>query len=344
MKYNKRYLNTSELTKWDEYVAAHPRGNFLQTSHWSRVKSISGWGTEALVLDSGSKIVAGALIFELKLPLGQSLRYVPYGPLWSEEERGARDQLLRELSEDQAYLVLRLEPYYEHDEKLALVLRKFGFTPTKRSYQPEETIVLDLTKKEEELTSEMRPTTRRYIRQAERAGLSVREDSTGAHLDRFYEIMKDVSSRVGFGIHGRDYYQKIFQEFGSSAKLFHVVQGEKILGSYFLLTQENRAWELYGGVLADAQDLRANYLLKWEVIRAMKALGVTYYDQWGVAPEGEAGHALIGVTYFKEGFGGRRVKLMGAYELPFQPVAYRLLMTLSKAASLVRSFRDVLHG
>ncbi len=341
MKYDKTYLNSSELASWDQFVSHHPHGSFLQTSHWAKVKS-PHWSSQALVLSEGGNIVAGALIFELKLPFGQMLRYIPYGPLWTDD--GNRDAILKELSAEKAGLALRLEPYYEAREKLDRTFSRLGFHRTGHSYQPEETIILDLTKPEEELLAEMRQTTRRYIRQAERAGLSVLEDPTGEKLPEFYRIMKDVSSRVGFGIHDSGYYESIFHEFGSAAKLFSVYDGKKIVGSYFLLTQDHRAWELYGGVLAEAQEKRANYLLKWAVIRAMKAQGITYYDQWGVAPEGASHHALSGVTYFKEGFGGSRLTLIGAHERVTQPLVYRALLSLSGLAALIRGLLARLHG
>ena len=56
---------------------------------------------------------------------------------------------------------------------------------------------------------------------------------------------------------------------------------------------------------------RANYLLKWEAIRAFRAEGFASYDLWGIATGG--------IAQFKEGFGGRQVDYVGARDLPLRP-------------------------
>jgi lipid II:glycine glycyltransferase (peptidoglycan interpeptide bridge formation enzyme) len=66
---------------------------------------------------------------------------------------------------------------------------------------------------------------------------------------------------------------------------------------------------------------RANYLLKWEAIRAFRADGFASYDLWGIATGG--------IAQFKEGFGGRQVDYVGARDLPLrrmQDAALRVLL------------------
>ena len=61
--------------------------------------------------------------------------------------------------------------------------------------------------------------------------------------------------------------------------------------------------------------LRANYLLKWEAIRSSRAEGATSYDMWGLVHPG--------IRQFKEGFGGREVRLIGAWDLPLSTIGWR---------------------
>jgi lipid II:glycine glycyltransferase (peptidoglycan interpeptide bridge formation enzyme) len=56
-----------------------------------------------------------------------------------------------------------------------------------------------------------------------------------------------------------------------------------------------------------AADLRANYLLKWEAIRRSREAGAEEYDLWGLP--------TAGIAHFKEGFGGREVQYVGAWDL-----------------------------
>jgi lipid II:glycine glycyltransferase (peptidoglycan interpeptide bridge formation enzyme) len=60
---------------------------------------------------------------------------------------------------------------------------------------------------------------------------------------------------------------------------------------------------------------RANYLLKWEAIRTSRLAGATSYDLWGLVHPG--------IRQFKEGFGGREVRYIGAWDLPLSGLGWR---------------------
>lgn len=335
MKYKVFILNDEERSRFDDFVRSHPQGSFLQTSAWARVKEKNGWTSQIVVLQEGDSIVGGAQIFRYGLPFGRSLSYIPYGPLWDGLKKDAPAQLLAALTESSPSAAILIEPSYVETEEMTAILEAAGFHRASHTYQPQDSLIIDLSQSEEELQANMRQTTRRYIRQAERAGLCVREADPEAEMEPFYQVLTSVSKSQHFGIHGIAYYQEIWRQF-RSAKLFFVEQGKKILGAYFLITDGDRAWELYGGVYPEAKESRASYLLKWEVIRAMKALGVRRYDQWGVAPEGMSRHELAGVTYFKEGFGGERVRLAGSYEKPRQRLYYMFISMAGRFRGLVR--------
>ncbi len=61
---------------------------------------------------------------------------------------------------------------------------------------------------------------------------------------------------------------------------------------------------------------RANYLLKWEAIRTSAEAGAASYDMWGLVHPG--------IRQFKEGFGGREVRLIGAFDLDLRPFGARM--------------------
>lgn len=336
MKYTVSVLNEAERPGFDLFVRSHPQGSFLQTSAWARVKEKNGWSSQVISLLEETRIIAGAQVFRYALPFGRSLSYIPYGPLWDGAKKEVPAKMLAALEANCPSAAILIEPSYEVTEETDTVLKKAGFKPASHAYQPQDSLVLDLSQSEEELLGKMRQTTRRYIHQAQRSGLSVREADPETEIEQFYLVLAAVSKNQHFGIHDISYYQEIWRQFQNGAKLFFVLQGEKILGAYFLITEGGRAWELYGGVYPEAQESRASYLLKWEVICAMKARGVIRYDQWGVAPAGASRHELAGVTYFKEGFGGERVRLMGAYEKPLERLYYMLISAAAWVRDRVR--------
>jgi lipid II:glycine glycyltransferase (peptidoglycan interpeptide bridge formation enzyme) len=341
------FSTEAELERWDAFVLEHPDGSFLQTSAWARVKASQGWKSRVAVALEHGEIIAGAQVFRRGLPLGLWLDYVPYGPIgeWSREllshlQQSAKDGVL-----------LKVEPRLAQDEPRISQLPQRSFQP-RPMLQPEATLLLDLRQSEEELMAGMRQTTRRYIRQAEKAELRVLEDRSHERLREFYEVLMSVNQRKKFGIHIYNYYEKIVTEFGPAVRLFFIQQQDKVLGAYFLIQMGNKSWELYGGVVDEGNKVRANYLLKWRSIQAMKAAGVEAYDQWGVAPKMEqaardkiqdrrgdarAGerdmhanegidprHPLAGVTYFKEGFGGQRMEWSEGWDWTNRPWLYRL--------------------
>jgi peptidoglycan pentaglycine glycine transferase (the first glycine) len=335
MTYQTKLLDSAEIEAYDRFVLAHPRGSFLQTSAWARVKALNGWQARVLTTLRDGRIVGGAQVFDYDLPFGKSLSYVPYGPLWDDADPKSLAELLTALKKTVRGLAMITEPNYPEIDDLTREFEKHGFTHGHEALQPGDTIIVDLSFSEEDLMSGMRQTTRRYIRQAERNFLRV-EEGGESDLKEFHQVMEAISKRQSFGIHPESYYQKIWQEFPGQARLFLVYQAQKVLGAYFLLAQGDKSWELYGGVYPEAQDLRAGYLLKWQAIRAMKTSGVRFYDQWGVAPLGDDQHELAGVTYFKEGFGGTRVKLTGSYELILDPAVYKLINLASWLRSKLR--------
>jgi lipid II:glycine glycyltransferase (peptidoglycan interpeptide bridge formation enzyme) len=70
---------------------------------------------------------------------------------------------------------------------------------------------------------------------------------------------------------------------------------------------------------AAGADSRANYLLKWEAIRSSRAAGGTSYDMWGLVHPG--------IRQFKEGFGGREIRLIGAFDLDLRSLGAWLYRT-----------------
>lgn len=309
---------------YDEFVSKIG-GSFLQTSAWSEVKSLTGWSTKVIAVFQGDGIIAGAQIFVLSLPFGQKISYVPHGPVWDPEVRGSLNIIIKALKDEAVGLALRIEPGDQVGLDLTRILSLNGYTKSPRALQPLDTIVINLSQDESELMSGMRQTTRRYIRQAERWGLRVWEDANGSKIADFYEILSSLGTKVGFGVHSLEYYRGIKDKFGDGARIFFVSRGQVVLGSYFLIAQGDRSWELYGGVTPEGQELKAGYLLKWRSLLAMKESGIRFYDQWGVAPVGDTTHKLAGVTYFKEGFGGERVVRIGAYDLVRNEFWYRLI-------------------
>jgi peptidoglycan pentaglycine glycine transferase (the first glycine) len=95
---------------------------------------------------------------------------------------------------------------------------------------------------------------------------------------------------------------------------------EKPVAFLWLAGAGRTAYELYGGVNTQGAEIKANYALKWEAIRAMQAAGYSIYDFNGRLNEG--------VSRFKDGFGPDETNYIGTYDYPLNTVGYRLWESL----------------
>ena len=93
----------------------------------------------------------------------------------------------------------------------------------------------------------------------------------------------------------------------------------------FLVGWGPRLVALYGGTNAEGRKLNAKYLINWEALKRAKAAGYATYDLWGLPNEG--------ITYFKQGWGGRQVDYVGAWDLVIDPLGARMFETRGPGTS-----------
>jgi lipid II:glycine glycyltransferase (peptidoglycan interpeptide bridge formation enzyme) len=279
--------------------------------------------------------------------LGWRLGYAPRGPIGQLDDPTLRSALLaalRDLGRSERVATLKVDPEAVADDPLGLALRS---APWRRAakVQPPRTRLIDLAPDEETLIGQMSKKHRQYVHKADREGVTVTQlsptatpNETAAALADFYRIYADTAERAGFVARVQDYYERVWSLFGLAghARLFFAVLGGERVATLFHFTCGDRAAEAYGGMTDAGADSRANYLLKWEAIRAFRAEGFTSYDLWGIATGG--------IRHFKEGFGGRQVDYTGAHDLPLRPVQDAALRVLLPAYGIAQRARLRLTG
>ena len=219
--------------------------------------------------------------------------------------------------------------------------------------QPSTTLIIDLSKTEEELLAAMKQKTRYNIRTAMRHGVTVRR-ITNDELritEEFLDVLKETAERDGFRTHAREYYKKLLQnnrhaelvsaspeipkpayrqgrqvrDDGSlSIELFCAFHNNQLLAGAIVVFFGQWAYYLHGASSSEHRDLMAPYLLHWEIMRQAKRRGCTKYDLWG------AGEEWPGVSKFKTGFAPATpfTHYPGTFDVVFKPMkywAYRLI-------------------
>ena len=295
-------------------MVASGEPHVLQSAAWGELRAATGWRVRRFVLDGG---VAQVLL--RSLPLGISVAYAPRGPLVAPERLADAIAALRDALRHERCASLLCDPEVPDDAAVRASLARAGVHASPVFVQPRRTLLMDLSKGDEELLGAMKKKTRQYIHKAERAGVVTEETRD---LDRFMKVLRAVATRDRFAIRSREYYERLLAAFGDRALLMIARLGDDDAGAMLLVRMADRAWELYGGWSGAHAEARPFYLLKWRAMLRMRQLGVRRYDMYGLA-EG-ADDPLAGVENFKLGYGGDVVAWIGALETPVRRMLYPL--------------------
>jgi lipid II:glycine glycyltransferase (peptidoglycan interpeptide bridge formation enzyme) len=218
---------------------------------------------------------------------------------------------------------LRIDPEVEldgpddADGSTRRSLAELGWRPAPE-VQPKVTRIVDLTGDEAALWGDLRGKWRQYVNRARSGGVRI-EERGREDLPAFHAIMTETAARAGSPIRTEASYRAIWDAFAPAGRvrlLFAFGADGVPQAVLFLIRAGSRVVEPYGGMTAAGAESRANYLLKWEAIRSSRAAGGTSYDMWGLVHPG--------IRQFKEGFGGREVRLIGAFDLDLRSIGARL--------------------
>jgi lipid II:glycine glycyltransferase (peptidoglycan interpeptide bridge formation enzyme) len=317
---------------WDDLVC-NSGGHVLQSWAWGELKAQFDWRVQRISLGD-----AGAQVLYRNLPGGLgTIAYVPKGPLLDADSRDALQNLLsaiQPLAKQRRAICLKIEPDEEEDPALIEQLKSLGFRASPQPVQPRRTILVDLDAEPDELLKRMKQKTRYNVRLAGRKGVTVRAGDE-SDLPAFYRLMEVTAERDGFGIHTQAYYEAVHHLFMPSGQgcLLLAEHDGHLLAGLVALASGATACYMYGASSSEGRNLMPTYLLQWKAMLWARERGYHGYDLWGVPDEDEPtleaefterSDGLWGVYRFKRGFGGHLVRSVGAWDLVYEPLRYRL--------------------
>ncbi|HSI20140.1 MAG TPA: peptidoglycan bridge formation glycyltransferase FemA/FemB family protein [Verrucomicrobiae bacterium] len=240
---------------------------------------------------------------------------------------------------------IRLEPLAE----LPASLSKFGRVRATDSVQPKQTLVVDLSRTEEEVLAGMKSKHRYNIRLAERHGVTVElfHEEAPQHYDRFWKLLTETATRHTFRTHKEEYYRHMVATLAPHGKahLAFARIGDQDLAALLLITHEETATYLHGASTDARKEVMAPFLLHWQTMQWAKHHGFVSYDMWGTnavqTEEGwapRANHPSAGTTRFKLGFGGEVIQYPGAFDLVLKPIPYTLYYSIRRIIRRQSSF------
>ncbi len=331
----------TDRAQWDDTIN-HLGGHPLQLWGWGELKSAHRWRAERLLVHTDAGAVVAACQFlsrTLPGPLGDFV-YAPRGPVL---QRDGDNPQQPAADPTPAAVATALADYVQGSRRTVAVsiepdenAGEFPLGSEWRAAQnpvlPARTLILDLTRSQDELLADMSKKHRQYVRKSGREeSLEIRPVTTAAELDACLDVYRETSARADFGLHTDAYYHDAFRMLGDDAPVWASYEGELPVAFLFLAKSRRTAFELYGGMNDTGQRLRANYALKWHAIREMQQLGIERYDFGGLINDG--------VTTFKTGFASHENLLAGSWDRPGAgywmwnqgvPLAKRLLRSMRR--------------
>jgi len=313
-------------SEWDEEVLARG-GHPLQLWGWGEVKAAHKWSVERVLVRRGESMIGAAQLLVRPLPKPfNALVYVPRGPVAEEGDRvEVLDAIADHAKSTYKAVAISVEPDWEEMPPVK------GWKQTQNTILIPQTLILDLSKTEEELLAAMTKKTRQYIRKSGGEAIELRK-AKREELADCLDIYRQTAERAGFGIHGDDYYYDIYDKLGEHSPVFAAFLGGKPIAFLWLAISQETAFELYGGMNDDGQRLRANYVLKWHAIQTMKKWGISRYDFNGLLNDG--------VSTFKRGFADHEDMLAGTYDKPLSPLYGVWTQALPTAKKVLRKFKN----
>jgi peptidoglycan pentaglycine glycine transferase (the first glycine) len=316
----------ADKEQWDEYVLEN-NGHPLQLWGWGQVKAGHGWTAERVFAYSDDEIVGAAQVLIRQLPFPfKSFAYIPRGPIVDNKHRDSLlDAVATMVKRDYKSVALSVEP-----DGIEFEVPK-GWVKSANRVLPPRTILLDLQRPESELLNDMVKKTRQYIRKSSAEPITIKSVRTREELERCLDIYRQTSSRAKFNLHSDQYYLDVFNLMKDHSPVWAAYLDDSPIAFLWLGITADTAFELYGGMNDDGQRLRANYALKWYVIRKMKEWGLSRYDFGGLINDG--------VSTFKQSWTSEETEFAGTFDKPLSP-AYALWSNgLPAAKAIVQKFR-----
>jgi len=213
-------VNEENMDKYIDFLQTHPKGHFLQSPEWAKVKK--EWDNEIILVEDQEGNIKGSLsVLIRKVPLFKTtILYAPRGPvcdIYDKETLLKLTENVKELAKKHNAMILRIDPDIKSDDiEFRKIIEELGYTVKddikkfSDGIQPRYVFRLDVKDKtEEELLASFHEKTRYNIRLAKRKGVTIKE-GTRDDLKDFHKIMMETGSRDNFIIRPLEYFERMY--------------------------------------------------------------------------------------------------------------------------------------
>ncbi len=320
---------------WNGFLTSQPRGHLLQSYAWGELHKYLGGTIYRLGAWENERLVGVMLLTLADVPVpGLHLKwlYSSRGPTLERPDPNILTALVEyahKVAHKEHVVVLRVEPNIADDDpnmdSWLATYHKVGFHTNPRAIHGRRSWVLDIRPDADKLLANFKMTWRQNVRSAERKGVVIREVTTDADFDAYYDLLKITSERDDFFVHDKDYYKEILRHFAGKgdAVLYLAVHEGEAIAAKMLIRFGDWCWDMVGATSNNKRNLKPAYLLQYQCFLWAKAHGCSYFDFRTIPEILEPGEEMWGVYEYKKGFGGFSRLNMPTQDYVYRPLIYR---------------------
>lgn len=170
---------------------------------------------------------------------------------------------------------------------------------------------------------------RRNVRKAEKAGVEV---STGARSDlaAFHEVYVETAHRDGFVPRPLSYFEQMWDVMNDAVpgqlSVYLARHEGEVHAATLRVRVGSRDWYSYGASTTAGRDLRPSNAVQWQMMCDALGAGAEVYDLRGISDTLDPNDKLRGLLQFKIGTGGYAQEYLGEWDLPLNPLLYRMFV------------------
>lgn len=296
--------------------------NFLQSKVWQKCNELIGHKVVVEKLDG----VHDTFMIVKSAKRGRYLE-IPGGPVFDwqkDQDLSSHIKRMIEVAKNNRCAFVRVRPQLLDTPEHRALLKSLGGKISPMHLAAEHTVILDLTKSEEELLSNMRRQTRYEVRRATKLGIVVESGNSTEYFKAFHQAQMATAARQHFVPPDLKTLLSERKAFGDNARIYIAKTAEdKAPIAYGLILIDGEEAEYYEAASTDLnRKLPGAYALQWQVIKDLKKQGIKRYNLWGIAPPNQPHHRYAGVTTFKTGFGGEIISFVPAHDFIVSKIKY----------------------
>ena len=315
---------------WTETIKAFKEANFLQSPSYGKMNELVG--AKVITEEFGKN--GRALMVVRNAKRGRYLE-IPCGPLIDWTDHKLVDEVfakIKAVATKEHCVFVRIRPQLLATPENLKLLADLGLKKAPMHLAAEHTVILDLTKSEDELLANMRRQTRYEVRRAGKMEIRVEKARDEEIFKEFHKVQAETAKRQNFVPPNLKLLLAEREAFGDKIEIYiaKTAEGEPI--AYGLIIKDGAEADYFEAASTELnRKLPGAYALLWQAMRDLKKEGYERFNLWGIAPPGQPHHRYAGVTIFKTGFGGEVVEYVPAQDLIVNKMKYSVNLVVETA-------------